>query len=198
MGTPTKSAQALALRAQIVLVCAKLGATNTAVAAALWLSMMTVSKWRRRFAPHGLSGLGDTPRSGAPRTILDEQVEAVITTTLESVPDGATHWSTHLLVNYLGLSQAAVSRIWRGFALAPHRTEGFKLSTEPHLVDKIRDIVGPYLHLPERALVFCVDEKPSIQAQSDTAPAIPMRPGQLKLHAHNLHPPRHERSLCFA
>jgi transposase len=180
-----KTAQALALRARIVLACAEPGATNTAVAAALGLSLMTVSKWRRRFAQYGLSGLDDAPRSGAPRAILDEQVEAVITTTLESVPDGATHWSTRLLATHLGLSQTAVSRIWRAFALAPHRTEGFKLSTDPHFVDKVRDIVGLYLHPPERALVLCVDEKPSIQAQSDTAPAIPMRPGQLERHTYD-------------
>lgn len=180
-----KTAQALALRARIVLACAEPAATNTAVAAALGLSLMTVSKWRRRFAQSGLAGLDDAPRSGAPRSILDEQVEAVITATLESVPDGATHWSTRTLAAHLGLSQTAVSRIWRAFALAPHRTEGFKLSTDPHFVDKVRDIVGLYLHPPERAMVLCVDEKPSIQAHSDTAPAIPMRPGQVERHTHD-------------
>lgn len=180
-----KTAQALALRARIVLACAEPAATNTAIAAELGLSLMTVSKWRRRFAQHGLAGLDDAPRSGAPRTILDAQVEAVITTTLECVPDNATHWSTRSLAAHLGMSQTTISRIWRAFALAPHRTEGFKLSTDPMFVDKVRDIVGLYLNPPDRALVLCVDEKPSIQAKSDTAPAIPMRPGQTQRHTHD-------------
>lgn len=180
-----KTAQALALRARIVLACAEPAATNTAIAAELGLSLMTVSKWRRRFAQHGLAGLDDAPRSGAPRTILDAQVEAVITTTLECVPDNATHWSTRALAAHLGMSQTTISRIWRAFALAPHRTEGFKLSTDPMFVDKVRDIVGLYLNPPDRALVLCVDEKPSIQAKSDTAPAIPMRPGQAQRHTHD-------------
>jgi transposase len=134
-----KTAQALALRARIVLACAEPAVTNTAVAAALGLSLMTVSKWRGRFARLGLAGLDDAFRSGAPRSILDEQVEAVIAATLETAPDNATHWSSRALAARLGLSQTAVSRIWRAFALAPHRTEGFKLSTDPHFIDKVRD-----------------------------------------------------------
>ena len=141
-----KTAQALALRARIVLACADSPATNMAIAEAMGLSLMTASKWRRRFAQHGVAGLENAPRSGAPRSILDEQVEAVITTTLESVPDNATHWSTRALAAHLGLSQTAIMRIWHAFALAPHRTEGFKLSTDPYFVDKVRDIVGLYLH----------------------------------------------------
>ncbi|WP_053844942.1 IS630 family transposase [Paracidovorax avenae] len=180
-----KTAQALALRARIVLACAEPAATNRAIAKALNVSALTVAKWRRRFAEMGLAGLQDSPRSGAPRSILDEQVEAVITTTLESVPDNATHWSTRSLAAHLGMSQTAISRIWRAFALAPHRTEGFKLSTDPHFVDKVRDIVGLYLHPPERAMVLCVDEKPSIAAHSDTVPAVPMRPGQPERHTHD-------------
>ena len=180
-----KTTQALALRSRIVLACAEPGVTNTAVASALGVSLLTVSKWRRRFARLGLAGLDDAPRSGAPRSILDEQVEAVVRTTLEAAPENATHWSSRMLAARLGLSQTAVSRIWRAFALAPHRTKGFKLSTDPHFVDKVRDIVGLYLHPPERALVLCVDEKPSIQARTDTAPAFPMRPGQLERHTHD-------------
>ena len=180
-----KTTQALALRSRIVLACAEPGVTNTAVASALGVSLLTVSKWRRRFARLGLAGLDDAPRSGAPRSILDEQVEAVVRTTLEAAPENATHWSSRMLAARLGLSQTAVSRIWRAFALAPHRTKGFKLSTDPHFVDKVRDIVGLHLHPPERALVLCVDEKPSIQARTDTAPAFPMRPGQLERHTHD-------------
>ncbi len=180
-----KTAQAQALRARIVLACAEPGTTNTAVAARLGLSLMTVSKWRARFARLGLAGLGDATRSGAPRSILDEHVAAVITTTLESTPENATHWSSRALAARLGMSQTAISRIWRAFGLQPHRTEGFKLSSDPHFVDKVRDIVGLYLNPPARALVLCVDEKPSIPARSDTAPAVPMRPGQPERHTHD-------------
>ena len=180
-----KTAQAQALRARIVLACAQAGATNTAVAAQLGLSLMTVSKWRSRFAHSGLAGLDDAPRSGAPRSILDEHVAAVVTATLESTPENATHWSSRALAARLGMSQTAISRIWRAFGLQPHRTEGFKLSSDPHFVDKVRDIVGLYLDPPERALVLCIDEKPSIQAVEDTAPAIPMQPGQPERHTHD-------------
>lgn len=155
-----------------MLACAEPGATNTAIAAALGLSLMTVSTWRRRFAQHGVAGLEDAPRSGAPRSIRDEQVQAVITTTLERLPANATHWSTRALATHLGMSQTTISRIWRAFALAPHRTEGFKLSTDPYFVDKVRDIVGLYLNPPERALVLRVDEKPRPFRHT----AIPHRP----------------------
>ncbi|WP_183168304.1 IS630 family transposase [Azomonas macrocytogenes] len=179
------TAQGLAMRARIVLACAEPGATNLAVAAKLGVSNLTVGKWRRRFADQGVAGLVDAPRPGAPRTLLDEQIERVVSTTLETLPKGATHWSTRRLAAELGMSQTAVSRIWRAFALAPHRSETFKLSTDPQFVDKVRDIVGLYLNPPDRALVLCVDEKPSIQALEDTAPAIPMRPGQLERHTHD-------------
>ena len=191
-----RTAQAQALRARIVLACAEPGATNTAVAARLGLSLTTVSKWRARFARLGLAGLGDAPRSGAPRTILDEQVAAVVTTTLESVPANATHWSSRALAARLGMSQTSISRIWRAFGLQPHRTEGFKLSSDPNFVDKVRDIVGLYLNPPERAMVLCVDEKPSIAARSDTAPAVPMCPGQPERHTHDY--VRHGTTDLFA
>ena len=180
-----KTAQALALRSRIVLACAEPGVTNTALAARLGASLLTVSKWRRRFARLGLAELNDAPRSSAPRRVLDEQVEAVVRTTLESAPENATHWSSRRLAAPLGLSQSAVSRIWRACALAPHRSEGFKLSADPHFVDKVRDIVGLYLHPRERVLILCVDEKPSIQARTDTAPAYPMCPGQPERHTHD-------------
>jgi transposase len=130
-----RTAQGLALRARIVLECAELGVTNLAVAARLGISNLTAGKWRRRFAEQGIKGLSDAPRPGVPRRILDEQIERAITTILESVPRGATHWSTRLLARELGMSQTVISRIWRAFALAPHRSETFKLSTDPHFID---------------------------------------------------------------
>jgi transposase len=171
-----KSAQALALRSRIVLAAAE-GLGNTQVAERLGVKRSTVRKWRDRFAADGLDGLTDEPRPGRPRTVTDEQVEAVITATLESTPANATHWSTRSLAAELGLSQSAVSRIWRAFALQPHRQDSWKLSRDPLFIDKVRDVVGLYLNPPERAVVLCVDEKSQIQALDRTAPVFPMMPG---------------------
>jgi transposase len=180
-----KTAQALAQRARIVLAAAEPSTTNTAIAARLGITTMTVAKWRKRFAAHGADGLADAPRPGAVRTITDAHVEAVITTTLETTPPNATHWSTRGLARALGMSQSAVSRIWHAFGLEPHRTETFKLSTDPWFIDKVRDVVGLYLNPPDRALVLCVDEKPQIQATEGTAPVVPMQPGQPEQHTHD-------------
>jgi transposase len=190
-----KTAQALALRARIILACAE-GASNTAVAAALRLSKPTVGKWRGRFVARRLGGLLDEPRPGAPRQIGDAQVERVITLTLESAPANATHWSTRLMARRCGMSQSAVSRIWRAFALQPHRSETFKLSRDPMFIEKVRDIVGLYLNPPERALVLCVDEKAQIQALDRTQPLLPMRPGQIERRTHDYE--RHGTTSLFA
>ncbi len=177
--------QALAQRARVVLACAEPGATNLGVARALGISRPTVAAWRRRFAAHGLDGLVDAPRPGAPRRIGDHQaVERLIALTLEEAPRGATPWSARSRAQRAGMSQTAVSRIWRAFGLRPHRQEAFKLSTDPAFVAKVRDIVGLYLNPPDRALVLCVDEKPQIQAEAPAAPVLPMRPGQPERHSH--------------
>ena len=177
--------QAQAQRIRIVLACAEPGATNLGVARTLGLSRPTVATWRRRFAEHRLEGLMDGPRSGAPRTISDAAVERLVALTLEEAPRNATHWSTRSMARRAGMSQTAVSRIWRAFGLRPHRSETFKLSSDPAFIEKVRDIVGLYLVPPERALVLCVDEKPQIQAAQGTAPALPMRPGQAERRTHN-------------
>jgi transposase len=180
-----KTAQALALRARIVLAAAEPGTTNTAIAERLGVTMMTVTKWRNRFAARGLDGLHDEPRPGAQRTITDAHVEQVVTTTLEETPTDATHWSTRRLATQLGMSQSAVARIWRAFGLEPHKSETFKLSRDPLFIDKVRDVVGLYLNPPDRALVLSVDEKPQIQATEGTTPVLPMRPGQPEQHSHD-------------
>ena len=136
-----------------------------------------VTKWRNRFAADRLDGLPDEPRPGRPRTIADADVERVITTTLETTPADATQWSTRSLAAEVGLSQTAVSRIWRAFGLQPHRPDSWKLSKDPQFIDKVRDVVGLYLDPPERAVVPCVDEKSQIQALDRTAPVLPMLPG---------------------
>ncbi|HSH70392.1 MAG TPA: IS630 family transposase [Deferrisomatales bacterium] len=179
-----KTAQSLALRARIVLACAQ-GGTNQAVAAQLGVVGATVGKWRQRFIHRGVDGLLDEPRPGAPRSIGDDDVERVLTMTLESMPRGATHWSTRSMAKATGMTQTAVSRIWRAFALQPHRTETFKLSTDPLFIEKVRDIVGLYLAPPQRAAVLCVDEKSQIQALDRTQPLLALRPGQVERRTHD-------------
>jgi transposase len=152
--------QAVAQRLRVVLACAEPGATNLGVARALGVSRGTVATWRRRFAEHRLEGLAEAPRPGAPRTIGGAAAERLVALTLEEAPSNATHWSTRSMARRAGMSQTAVSRIWRAFGLRPHRMETFKLSSDPAFVDKVRDLVGLYLAPPERALVLCVDEKP--------------------------------------
>jgi transposase len=170
------TAQALALRARIVLACAE-GATNKAVAEQLGIWPQTVTKWRGRFVAGRLEGLSDEPRPGRPRTITDEQVEQVITKTLEEPPPRQdTHWSTRQMAKATGMSQTAISRIWRAFGLKPHLVETWKLSSDPQFIDKVRDIVGLYLDPPEAALVLWVDEKSQIQALDRTAPSLPILP----------------------
>jgi transposase len=178
------SAQALAQRARIVLLCAS-GKANSEVASELKVSPGMVGKWRRRFVAKRLDGLLDEPRPGAPRKVSDADVERVLTLTLETTPRGATHWSTRGLAERCGISQSTVSRIWRAFALQPHRSETFKLSKDPLFIDKVRDIVGLYMNPPDRALVLCVDEKSQIQALDRTAPLLPMRPGQVERRTHD-------------
>jgi transposase len=170
------SSQALAERCRIVLACAE-GASNIEVATRLGVSRPTVTKWRSRFLARRLEGLADEPRPGAPRKITDEQVEQVLVTTLETTPKEATHWSTRSLARALGMSQTAVSLIWRAFWLKPHLSEAFKLSTDPQVIDKDRDIVGLYLNPPQAAMVLCVDEKTQVQALDRTAPVLPLLPG---------------------
>ncbi len=169
------SSQALALRCRIVLAAAE-GRTNTVIAAELGCSTATVSKWRHRFAADRLDGLVDAPRPGAARTISDETVEAIVVETLETAPADATHWSTRGLAAKHGISHQTVSEIWRAFGLKPWREDSFKVSPDPQLVEKIRDIVGLYMNPPVAAVVFAVDEKPQIQALNRTAPTLPMLP----------------------
>jgi transposase len=189
------TAQALALRARIILACAD-GGFDTAVAHRLHINRGTVGKWRVRFLKKRADGLLDEPRPGAPRKISDADVERVVTLTLESKPKDATHWSTRGMAKRSGLSQSGIARIWRAFGLQPHRSETFKLSTDPLFVDKVRDIVGLYLNPPDKALVLCVDEKAQIQALDRTQPLLPMRPGQVERHTHDYK--RHGTTSLFA
>jgi transposase len=171
-----KTSQALAMRARIILACAQEG-RKTAVARGCGVYRNTVTKWQERFLQRGLDGLLDEPRPGAPRKHGDAKIEQLIATTLNARPSEATHWSTRLLAKKLGVSQSTVSRVWRAFGLQPHRSETFKLSTDPLFVEKVCDIVGLYLNPPTKAMVLCVDEKSQIQALDRTQPVLPLAPG---------------------
>jgi transposase len=160
------------------------------------MSPVTVCKWRARFMAERVAGLFDEPRPGTPRRIGDVTVEDVVIRTLETTPRGATHWSTRTMAKAIGLSHMAISRVWRAFGLQPHRTETFKLSPDPLLVDKVRDIVGLYMNPPEHAVVLCVDEKSQIQALDRTAPLLPMQPGQVERRTHDYK--RHGTTSLFA
>lgn len=190
-----KTSQALALRSRIVLCCEK-GMTHLEIAKKLNTSNVTVGKWRRRFAENRLDGLSDEPRPGQPRTISDKDVERVIVKTLESKPNNATHWSTRSMAEATGLSQTAISRIWRAFGLKPHRQDKFKISKDPFFIEKVRDVVGLYLDPPTQALVFCVDEKSQVQALDRSQPLLPMRPGQAERCTHDYF--RHGTTSLFA
>src|SRR3954453_221456 len=179
-----KSSQALAFRCRIVLAAAE-ARPSSEIAAALGCNANTVGEWRGRFAGRGFAGLHDEPRPGKPRSISDEDVERVIVKTLEEQPANATHWSTRSMAAATGMSQSAVSRIWRAFGLKPHQTEAFKLSPDPQFIDKVRDIVGLYLNPPEAAVVLCVDEKSQIQALDRSAPVLPLMPGVPERRSHD-------------
>jgi len=191
----SRSAPALARRARLVLACAD-GHDNTRVARRLRMSPTTVCKWRARFVADRVAGLFDEPRPGAPRRIDDAAIEKVIVRTLETTPRGATHWSTRNMAEATGHSHMTVSRVWRAFGLQPHRTDTFKLSPDPLLVEKVRDIVGLYMNPPQHALVLCVDEKSQIQALDRTAPLLPLRPGQAERRTHDYK--RHGTTSLFA
>jgi transposase len=190
-----RSQPMLARRARVVLACAE-GLDNRSVAKKLRCSLGMVGKWRSRFLKTRLEGLYDEPRPGAPRKVSDVQVEQVLIQTLESTPRGQTHWSTRELAKTTGLSRMTISRIWNAFGLQPHRTETFKLSPDPLLIEKVRDIVGLYMNPPEHALVFCVDEKSQIQALDRTQPLLPVRPGQVERRTHDYK--RHGTTSLFA
>jgi transposase len=195
LGRRRKVARGDAVRAEIVLRAAE-GLNNSEIADAVGVTRPTVRTWRERFAKHRLDGLSDEPRCGAPRQIGDDKIEAIVVKTLEEKPQGATHWSTRDMAKASGVSPSSVHRIWRAFSLQPHRTETFKLSTDPQFVEKVRDIVGLYIDPPEKALVICVDEKSQIQALDRTQPMLPMRPGQIERRTHDYE--RHGTTTLFA
>src|SRR3954453_19192275 len=190
-----RSQPLMARRARVVLACAE-GLSNHSVSRKLRCSLGMVGKWRARFLKGRLEALYDEPRPGTPRTVSDAQVEQVVIQTLETTPRGETHWSTRGLAKATGLSRMTISRIWHAFGLQPHRTDSFKLSPDPQLIEKVRDIVGLYMNPPDHTLVLCVDEKSQIQALDRTQPLLPLRPGQVERGTHDYK--RHGTTSLFA
>jgi transposase len=190
-----RSQPLLARRARVVLACAE-GLSNQKVARKLRSSIGMVGKWRARFLKARVEGLHDEPRPGAPRKVSDAEVEQVVIQTLENTPRGETHWSTRGLAQATGLSRMTISRIWHAFGLQPHRADTFKLSPDPLLIEKVRDIVGLYMNPPDHALVFCVDEKSQIQALDRTQPLLPLQPRQVERGTHDYK--RHGTTSLFA
>lgn len=164
-------------RAEAILLMSE-GGSNVAIAQKVGFCAATIGTLRTRFTEMRLAGLSDLPRCGHGRKFGDERIEELIEKTLHSKPKGATHWSTRKMAKTVGMSRDTVSRIWRTFGLKPHRADTFQISTDPHYVDKVRDVVGLYMSPPENALVLCVDEKSQIQALERSQPILPMRPGK--------------------
>src|SRR6185437_8435815 len=187
-------ARSLSERCRIILRCAD-GLASKDVAVELGLHEHTVGKWRR-FLKDRCEGLLDEARPGRPRTIDDDQVAAVIEQTLRTTPADATHWSLRSMAAETGLSHTTIRRMWTAFGLQPHRSQTFKLSDDPLFVDKVRDIVGLYLSLPNRALVLSIDEKSQIQALDREQPVLPMMPGVPERRTHSY--VRHGTTSLFA
>lgn len=190
-----KAARSLSDRCRMILLCAE-GLQSKEVGARLGVHEHTVGKWRRRFVKDRIEGLTDEYRPGRPRTVSDNQVAAVIEQTLNTTPKNATHWSIRSMAAATGLSHTTIRRIWTAFGLQPHRSETFKLSTDPLFVDKVQDIVGLYMAPPNRAIVLCVDEKSQIQALDREQPVLPMAPGVAERRTHTYI--RHGTTSLFA
>lgn len=190
-----KTAQQIAMRARVVLACAS-DDENQEIAERLGISKQMVCRWRGRFVEGGVDALYDEPRPGAPKKISDAKIEEVVVATLESTPKGETHWSTRSMAKHMGLSHGTIAKIWHAFGLQPHRSETFKLSKDPLLIPKVRDIVGLYLNPPDHAVVLSVDEKSQIQALNRTQPLLPLRPRMPERRSHDYE--RHGTTSLFA
>ena len=180
-GTP----QQVVLRCRIVLAAAS-GQSDNAIASELAVNRHTVRLWRQRLADQGLQSLWEiAPGRGRKPSYGPEKIQEIIDTTLQSKPKGQTQWSCRVLAKRLGVSKSTVNNIWRSHNLKPHRVKTFKLSHDPHFLEKLTDVVGLYLNPPEQAIVLCVDEKSQIQALDRTQPGLPMKQGRCGTLTHD-------------
>jgi len=186
---------ALVTRARIVLLAAD-GHSNTAIGDQLHLSKPTVGTWRQRYLTQRVQGLYDEPRPGGPRTISDEDIAVLLRKTLKTKPKDGTHWTCRTLAAHTRASKSTVQRVWQAFGIQPHRQKHFTLSTDPFFVEKVRDIVGLYLHPPDHAVVLCVDEKSQVQALERTQPLLPLGLGYVEGVTHQYI--RHGTTTLFA
>jgi transposase len=181
LGTP----QQIAVRCRIILGAGR-GESELAIAAKLDVNRKTVRLWRDRFIQEGLDGLWEiAPGRGRKATYDAERVKAVIDATLQSKPQGQTHWSCRLMAASQGISKSSVSNLWRSHNLKPHQTKTFKLSRDPKFLEKLTDVVGLYLNPPDKAIVLCVDEKSQIQALNRTQPGLPLKKGRCGTMTHD-------------
>ena len=191
-GTP----QQVALRSRIVLAAAA-AQSDSAIAHALAINRKTVMVWRARFAEQGLTSLWEiAPGRGRKPTYDGAKIKAIVDTTLQTKPKGMTHWSCRLMAARQGVSKSTVSNIWRSHNLKPHRVKRFKLSRDPHFLEKLTDVVGLYLNPPQQALVLCVDEKSQIQALDRTQPGLPLKKGPLRHDDARLQAQWHHHAVC--
>ena len=175
----------LVVRAGIVLLAAD-GKENKDIAQELGTNRLLAGKWRRRFAEKGLAGIQkDAPRGGRKPKVREAAAARIIEWTTRKKPNNATHWSTRTLAAELGVSRSMVNRVWRVNGLKPHLSRTFKVSNDPHFVEKVVDVVGLYLDPPEHALVLCVDEKTQIQALDRTQPTLPLKKGRCGTMTHD-------------
>lgn len=181
--SPTTS-QGMAQRARIILALAG-GKSVNRVAKEQATSTARVYRWRRRYLNSGLSGLLDNPRSGRPATLSPEKAQEILTATVERVPHESNHWSLRLMAEYAGVTKWQVRKVWEAADLRPHRIKNFKISNDPHFAEKVVDIVGLYMNLPDKAMVLSVDEKTQIQALDRTQPMLQLRPGQIERRTHD-------------
>lgn len=195
-----KASVRLVERSNIVLLAAE-GIVNYQIAEKLKIGVNKVGRWRNRYAEKRLSGIEkDLPRGGN-HGGKDSAAQAklrtkIIKITTQEKPKDGTHWSTRGLASVLGINHSFVNRVWREVGLKPHLTAQFKVSNDPAFEEKLRDVVGLYLSPPENAVVFCVDEKSSIQALDRTQPGLPMKPGRCGTMTHDYK--RHGTSTLFA
>ena len=180
-----RTPQQVAQRCRIVLAAAN-GEKDQDIAHAMKINFKTVALWRQRFLHEGPDCLWEVaPGRGRKPRLTADKIEEVIDATLQTLPKGATQWSCRTMAEQQGLSKATINRIWQSHGLQPHRVKGFKLSRDPHFLEKLTDVVGLYLNPPEKALVLCVDEKSQIQALDRTQPGLPLKKGRCGTMTHD-------------